>query len=872
MSRFESKFDPFFYVREYPDVLAIGLSSFEHYERFGKAEGRLPCANKSHELEKELWLEVGPLVDSLQVIIDTSAHPYEIIYAHWALARWYASNGQWKKARKYIDVIISDASQFGLPQNQGPTLLALSILCECSEFEKAKSLLDESDLLPKGSVDYYLAACLVSQSEANDGANALTILNSLYSKNRLVKFETTSSQLTLDSLKLSTAIEKVNGPLVSVVIPNYNSAKGLATAVHSLLAQTWRNLEIIIVDDASTDDSLKVAEHLSDLDARVKVYKQHTNQGAYVARNVGLFHAKGEFITVHDADDYSHCQKIQLQIQALLNNKAASASVSHWARCTTDLKFGTWRQEASWVHRNVSSLMFRRSIFDSLGFWDAVSINADTEYYYRIISAFGNDSIIEVKQGVPLAFGRIESGNLTQNPKTHLRTQFTGVRKDYMDAAHQWHKSKNESSDLYMPFKPKERFFDAPEYIKREVCFLAGAEDLDGLENSDSLGVPYYLGQQTKPKQENAVLLCAHMAGETLYGAERSFIDMAKALHDGGKKLVVALPAHASSEYRNLLLKYCVALVVVPYTWWRSGEVESSLIVKQLEHVINEFNVKLVSANTLVITAPLHAAKNLNLPTIMHVRELPEYDPDLCELLNASAEVIKSKLNGAADVYVANSECTSSYIAQPNKSHVLYNTVDVNEFYIPLVKASDGLTRFALISSNTPKKGVDDFIELAHRAVEVSPKARFLLVGPVNEYIQSIMQTLPNNVEVCGYKVSPQEALIEADVVLNLSHFQESFGRTVSEAMAAQRPVIAYRWGAIPELIDNGINGYLVPFSDINGLLNRVKVLADDIEFRHKLGKAAKQKMIDQFDFSNFSKNINKIYGDILMYKTGSSK
>ena len=861
----QSLFDSNWYLETYQDVANSGINPLEHYQKFGKAEGRLPCANIAFELEKQLWHEGESFVNNLQGVIDTSVREYEVAYAHWALARWHANYGNWLAARKYIDIIIDNALQPGLPQNQGPTLLVLSVLCECHEFEKARSLLEQSSLLQKESVDYFLARCLLDRSESGGAKNALADLNTMYTKRGLTKFDMAYGQLSLDTLKpsadVSADIEVKKDPLVSVVIPSYNSSSGLATAVHSLLAQTWRNLEIIIVDDASTDDSLKVAEQLSDLDSRIKVYKQHTNQGAYIARNVGLSYAKGDFITVHDADDYSHCQKIQLQVEALQNNVEACASVSHWARCTTDLKFGTWRQEASWVHRNVSSLMFRRSVFDSLGYWDAVSVNADTEYYYRILSGFGEASIIEVKQGVPLAFGRTESGSLTQNANTHFRTQFKGVRKDYMDAAHQWHNSKDQLSDLYMPFKSKERLFDAPEYIKREVCFLSGVK---GLKSSGNLDTPYYLGQQNSTKQDRAVLLCAHMAGETLYGAERSFIDMAKALHDGNKKLIIALPAHASADYRNELLKYCSALVVVPYTWWQAGKKDPSEIVKQLEHVINEFNVKLVAANTLVISAPLVAVKELNLPTIMHVRELPEHDPDLCELLNTSAAAIKSKLDDAADVYIANSICTASYISQPSKSHVLYNTVNVDEFDIPLPKTTDGLTRFALISSNTPKKGVDDFIRLAKRAVVVCPNARFLLVGPVNEYIQSLTKRMPSNIEVCGYKASPQEALKEADVVLNLSNFQESFGRTVSEAMAAKRPVIAYRWGAIPELIDNGINGYLVPFSDIEGLLSRVKVLIDDAEFRHALGMAAKQKMIDKFRFESFSKTINKIYGGYL--------
>lgn len=815
-----------------------------------------------YSLEAKLWLEGEVFATELRRLVEVNSTSSQSYYAIWMLVRWYASYEQWLVARELLELIINDITQLPLPlplpQNQGPTLLALSILCKCDEYKRARWLLNSSPLLSKGSVDYYLALCLLNQSEGELDKSSLTLLNCVYSKNRLNELLVLNNKLTLDALKSSGSIESIAGPLVSVIIPSFNSSSGLATAVHSLLAQTWCHLEIIIVDDASTDDSLKVAEQLSDLDTRVKVYKQHTNQGAYIARNIGLFHANGDYITVHDADDYSHCQKIQLQVEALQKNAQACASVSHWARCTTDLKFGTWRQEASWVHRNVSSLMFRKSVFNSLGYWDAVSVNADTEYYYRILSGFGEASIIEVKQGVPLAFGRVENGNLTQNPKTHLRTQFKGVRKDYMDAAHQWHKSKDQLSDLYMPFKPKERLFDAPEYIKREVCFLSGVK---GLKSSGNLDTPYYLGQQNSTKQDRAVLLCAHMAGETLYGAERSFIDMAKALHDGNKKLIIALPAHASADYRNELLKYCSALVVVPYTWWRGNEIQSPLIVRQLEHVINHFNIKLVSVNTLVVSAPLLAAKKFNIPTVMHVRELPEHDPDLCELLNTSAAAIKSNLDDAADVYIANSICTASYISQPSKSHVLYNTVNVDEFDISLPKSTDGLTRFALISSNTPKKGVDDFFKLAKRAVVVCPNARFLLVGPVNEYIQLLITTMPSNIEVCGYKASPQEALKEADVILNLSNFQESFGRTVSEAMAAKRPVIAYRWGAIPELIDNGINGYLVPFSDIEGLLSRVKVLIDDAEFRHALGMAAKQKMIDKFRFESFSRTINKIYG-----------
>ena len=88
--------------------------------------------------------------------------------------------------------------------------------------------------------------------------------------------------------------------MISIIVPVYNAKPYLKRCVESLLAQTARNLQIIFVDDGSTDDGLSVLASVRD--ARVEVYKQnHAGQSA--ARNMGLMHAKGEFIAFVDADD-----------------------------------------------------------------------------------------------------------------------------------------------------------------------------------------------------------------------------------------------------------------------------------------------------------------------------------------------------------------------------------------------------------------------------------------------------------------------------------------------------------------------------------------------------------------------------------------
>jgi len=103
--------------------------------------------------------------------------------------------------------------------------------------------------------------------------------------------------------------------LVSVVIPVYNAEKYLDTCIQSVMNQTWPNTEIILIDDGSTDNSLKVAQKYQE-NANVKIIAQK-NKGAAAARNAGLKLAKGDYIQFLDADDLLSPDKIEGQITRL---------------------------------------------------------------------------------------------------------------------------------------------------------------------------------------------------------------------------------------------------------------------------------------------------------------------------------------------------------------------------------------------------------------------------------------------------------------------------------------------------------------------------------------------------------------------------
>ena len=91
-------------------------------------------------------------------------------------------------------------------------------------------------------------------------------------------------------------------PLISVIMPCFNNAATITRSVSSALDQSYRNIEIILVDDGSTDNSIEIASDLHDKDSRLKVVTQ-SNQGSGPARNHGLMEAHGEFVAFLDSDD-----------------------------------------------------------------------------------------------------------------------------------------------------------------------------------------------------------------------------------------------------------------------------------------------------------------------------------------------------------------------------------------------------------------------------------------------------------------------------------------------------------------------------------------------------------------------------------------
>lgn len=247
---------------------------------------------------------------------------------------------------------------------------------------------------------------------------------------------------------------------VSVILPAYNAETGIAIAIESILEQTWSNLELLIVDDCSPDQTYEVMQQYASKDERIKIFQTPRNSGPYVARNIALKVATGQFITVNDADDWSHEKKLELQVTHLINHPNIIANTSEHARLTEDLTLYRRGTPGKYIFPNMSSTMFRRKpVMERLGYWNSVRFAADGEFKRRLLKAFGKESFVDLPTG-PLSLPRQAVTSLTGSSAFGYNGFFMGVRKEYVESLEHY---QANAQHLYYDFPEEKRPFPVPE-------------------------------------------------------------------------------------------------------------------------------------------------------------------------------------------------------------------------------------------------------------------------------------------------------------------------------------------------------------------------------------------------------------------------
>lgn len=230
--------------------------------------------------------------------------------------------------------------------------------------------------------------------------------------------------------------DHVDGELVTVVMSAYNPDRDLLMAVRSVLEQTWRNLELLIVDDASAADTHPVLDEAESLDPRVRVVRAPHNRGTYEARNLALSIARGRWITFHDSDDWAHPRRVEHQVRHLLDSPTVLANRTWTLRAYADLSMTFIGYPARRL--NASSLLFDRlQVTRLIGGFDATRKSGDIELPLRLAAARPG-SLHDLTHPAPLAITQLRASSLSRGDS--LPGWIRWDRLAYRDSYREWHR------------------------------------------------------------------------------------------------------------------------------------------------------------------------------------------------------------------------------------------------------------------------------------------------------------------------------------------------------------------------------------------------------------------------------------------------
>lgn len=362
----------------------------EAWLRGRAARLRAGLATSASGLEERLWHGFSEAAcRDLEALVE-GGDPKQAADSAWVLSRWHAAHGDFDTALTWIRTMREARPEAAFERRQ--YALEALYLGQAGQGAAARSLIAEHLGVrdPDPSLSLILAGSWRIAGGDPQGPEAdaatLTHINAVFRRFGLQEVirRDPNSLLSLDNLS-GTAPGPQPGTTgrVTVIVPVFNAEATLATALRGLTDQTHGDLEILVVDDASTDHTADVAADLAREDPRIRLIRQEKNQGGYMARTRAMAEATGDFITVHDADDWSHPEKIARQLSALRQTRAPS-TFSSWVRATPDLAFlGPARVFPDLLGLNDSSALFRRELFDRFGGWDAARIAADKELIWR---------------------------------------------------------------------------------------------------------------------------------------------------------------------------------------------------------------------------------------------------------------------------------------------------------------------------------------------------------------------------------------------------------------------------------------------------------------------------------------------------------
>ena len=308
--------------------------------------------------------------------------------------------------------------------------------------------------------------------------------------------------------------------------------------------------------------------------------------------------------------------------------------------------------------------------------------------------------------------------------------------------------------------------------------------------------------------------------------------------------------------------------------------------IKNISNIIKQEQIDVVYTNTITPIEGAIAARINRIPHIWHIREILENDPGLRPIfpISITYKIVDYLSNRIIVISKAQKTILEGCIKKNNlhKLNLIYNGVDISEFgekikYKPdsfreELKLNKDCKVVGCIGSLNERKAQKDLVEAARIVTKKMNDVYFVIVGDgESKYISEIKSkiceyNLQKRILLCGWMNNIIPVYNSIDLLVSTSKL-EPFGRTIIEAMAAEKPVVAVKAGGPEEIVIEGETGFLVNQGDIEMLAGSIIKLLTDDKMAKRMGKAGKNIVENKFTSEIYVKNIQDVIISVKSYR-----
>jgi glycosyltransferase involved in cell wall biosynthesis len=355
-----------------------------------------------------------------------------------ALAEVLTSRGPESYLAAVALYVLTQSISGNRPMGQESATIYAQLLAATGRFDKL-----DPGLVASLDKDYRWSVRLDSvnpfTSQSGDRSKWLDRLNDLFTPNGLEPVSLAESkantQVPFELLTCEPTAYIEDPSKVTVIMSAYRPGTEILASVESILKQSWKNLELIVIDDASGSDYSPILEQVEASDPRIRLLRNSNNMGTYAIRNKAMQMATGDYVAFQDSDDWSHPRRLEYQVRAIRSKPEILASRIPCVRLFPDLASSYPGYPPNRICA-VSLLFERRHVMELIGGFDHVRKSADIEFPARL-AAVAPGSLDDQQAGPPLVIYQLRGGSLSRDDAMPGWLRWNRIA--YRDSYQFWH-------------------------------------------------------------------------------------------------------------------------------------------------------------------------------------------------------------------------------------------------------------------------------------------------------------------------------------------------------------------------------------------------------------------------------------------------